>query len=143
MITIDQFWESCTEDWANYVAKDKDGTILIYDLKPRCGAKEWKGKSDRVQCICVDIDFETDDWTRCINKRPRYDVDEFNWIGKLCWFWDTDIQGKEYGRHISVLVKFRPELRLFKFTDDKEMSSECCRPLTKEEIEKLTLGEKA
>lgn len=82
------------------------------------------------------IIFDDDYWdyTRIkINWRDKTKitrpVDESQWIGKLCWFWDKNEQP-----FIAVLEKIMPELRYKYITTDGE-TYKCCRPVRRDEVQ--------
>lgn len=55
-------------------------------------------------------------------------VDETQWIGKLCWFWDKDEQP-----FIAVLKKIMTISR-YKYTTTDDESYKYCRPVRRDEV---------
>lgn len=67
------------------------------------------------------------DWRDKIEiTRP---VDESQWIGKLCWFWDKNEQP-----FIAVLKKIMLESR-YKYTTTDEEGYKYCRPVRRDEVQ--------
>lgn len=68
-----------------------------------------------------------------INWRDKIEitrpVDEAQWIGKLCWFWDKNEQP-----FIAVLKKIMLESR-YKYTTTDEEGYKYCRPVRRDEVQ--------
>lgn len=121
-----------------WVAKDKDGAICIYNIKPTKSKDCW---SLNDECFIIaglfhdlELDFGTNDWSRCIAERP---IGYTDCIGKLGIFSDYEEKLNLEGGPISILSSIDNET-YYKFVDTNGFHWKYFRPLTKEEIEQLT-----
>lgn len=125
-----------------WIAKDRDNRIYIYALKPKNEYKLWNNVSYFIEITNTfqeEIDFGTDDWTKCCVERP---VDYSQYIGKLGIFSDRKDSLK-----LECVEMDMVHLSILENIDDKKMFwprayRDYCfryfRPLTKEEIKQLT-----
>lgn len=84
---------------ANWIAKDIDGNIYVYNNKPYKNERDcfWEETGDK-SCyaeIPFDIkEFKDKHWEECLIEREH---DYSDWIGKLCWFWEFGTSDKVLG----------------------------------------------
>jgi hypothetical protein len=66
-------WEKLP-DWAEWVARDKDGTVCAYDEEPECYVNDWMFNG--YHCTRIDdfpgiVQIGTCDWKDSKQQRPR------------------------------------------------------------------------
>lgn len=121
-----------------WLAKDKNGLIYLYNIKPIPIQNCWTMHDE---CFCIsdffndlELDFGTDDWTKCIAERP---IDYSKYIGKLGIFDDSEEKlNFKYGKF--SILSFIDNESCYKFIDVNGAYWRYFKPLTKEEIEKIT-----
>lgn len=112
---------------------DVDNPQEIFDLFPDDVIRIEKSDLKDIQDIII---FDNDSWDYThikINWRDKTEitrpVDESQWIGKLCWFWDKNEQP-----FIAVLNEIMLESR-YKYTTADGESYKCCRPVRRDEVQ--------
>jgi len=121
-----------------WIAKDGDGTICLYTIKPRKSDYCWYYDDECFNITNLfngsDIDFGTDDWNNCIAEIP---VNYTDYIGKLGIFSDSEEELNLKSKNIYILYSINDGTS-YKFIDITGTGWKFFRPLTKEEIEELT-----
>lgn len=112
---------------------DVDNPQEIFDLFPD-DVVRIKKSADGCWAQYKDTGEIVDDYVPIkINWRDKTEitrpVDEAQWIGKLCWFWDKNEQP-----FIAVLKKIMLESR-YKYTTTDEEGYKYCRPVRRDEVQ--------
>lgn len=123
-----------------WVARNKNGLTALFSIKPTKSKDYWTVHDE---CFCIsdlfndlELDFGTNDWTKCIAERP---IDYSKYIGKLGIFADDEEKLNYKAETIYILSSINNKSEsIYKFTDIDGACWKYFRPLTKEEIEKLT-----
>lgn len=134
-IKAEEVFQHLDKEW-NWIAKDSNGGVCVFYDKPIKEFLSWDTNNAFTK-LPLDIDFGTDDWTKCCVKIP---IDESEWLGKLCWFWNDN----EDDKLVYVLEAINISID-YKIDNPYEpiapiAPTKHCRPLTKEEVIELTVG---
>ena len=65
-------WEKLP-DWAEWVARDRDGEVFSYDAEPRLHEREWGGRGQhaRIDDFPGIVQIGTVDWKDSKQRRPK------------------------------------------------------------------------
>jgi hypothetical protein len=65
-------WEKLP-DWAEWVARDRDGEVFSYDAEPRLHEREWggRGQHTRIDDFPGIVQIGTVDWKDSKQRRPK------------------------------------------------------------------------
>lgn len=113
---------------ANWIVKEKSGEVLWHIEKPSKKSTIWYSPSLIGSLGYIEVEeFQGKDWADCCLPLPD---NEENWIGCLCWFWDTGaIRRKSCG----ILMNINGDAP-FHYQDRKGTFWEHCKPAKPEEI---------
>lgn len=127
MITIEQLLESVDLGFEPlWVTRNNNGVVQIWAKEPFKNQNDcWDNAYMRASFGLLKLsDFDGKDWTECIYKVPRK-VDYTKWIGKLCWFWDSN-SNKQLG--ILTGINDSDEYRFIKNRSEFWIHCEPVRP---------------
>lgn len=113
---------------ANWIAKDADGDVFWHCEKPTKIHSFWnrEGLIGFLGHIEVE-EFQGKDWTDCCLPLPD---NEENWIGCLCWLWDSCAIRR---KHCGILMKI-DNTSPYRYQDNVGTFWEYCKPVKPEEI---------
>lgn len=115
---------------------DVDNPQEIFDLFPDDVIRIEKSDRKDIQDIII---FDNDSWDYThikINWRDKTEinrpVDETQWIGKLCWFWGTDMTKEKEIGILQKTEKYSNNQKLYRSSENGLWCN--CRPVRRDEV---------